>query len=202
MSSTAIVMQVIAENAEKSTRVGRLSFSILLMQDLAVIPILVLLPILKNTDLNITHALGGALADATIAMGLIFAIGRICIRPIYRMIAKSQSDVLFLSLTLIVVLGSAYITHYMGMSFALGAFVAGLLVAETEYRYRVEEEILSLKSILLGLFFMTIGMSFDFDVLMKSFPYIILASLGIIALKTSIIVGLCRIFKFPFVLYF
>jgi len=198
MSSTAIVMQVIAENAEKSTRVGRLSFSILLMQDLAVIPILVLLPILKNTDLNITHALGGALADATIAMGLIFAIGRICIRPIYRMIAKSQSDVLFLSLTLIVVLGSAYFTNYMGMSFALGAFVAGLLVAETEYRYRVEEEILSLKSILLGLFFMTIGMSFDFDVLIKSFPYIILASLGIIALKASIIIGLCRVFKFPF----
>ncbi len=198
MSSTAIVMQVIAENAEKSTRVGRLAFSILLMQDLAVIPILVLLPILKNTDLNITHALGGALADATIAMALIFAIGRICIRPIYRMIAKSQSDVLFLSLTLIVVLGSAYITNHLGMSFALGAFVAGLLVAETEYRYRVEEEILSLKSILLGLFFMTIGMSFDFDVLMKSFPYIILASLGIIFVKASIIIGLCRVFKFPF----
>ncbi len=198
MSSTAIVMQVIAENAEKSTRVGRLSFSILLMQDLAVIPILVLLPILKNTDLNIAHALGGALADATIAMALIFAIGRICIRPIYRMIAKSQSDVLFLSLTLIVVLGSAYITNHLGMSFALGAFVAGLLVAETEYRYRVEEEILSLKAILLGLFFMTIGMSFDFDVLMKSFPYIILASLGIIFIKASIIIGLCRVFKFPF----
>ncbi len=198
MSSTAIVMQVIAENAEQSTRVGRLAFSILLMQDLAVIPILVLLPILKNTDLNIAHALGGALADAAVAMAIIFAIGRICIRPIYRMIAKSQSDVLFLSLTLIVVLGSAFITNYLGMSFALGAFVAGLLVAETEYRYRVEEEILSLKSILLGLFFMTIGMSFDFDVLIKSFPYIILASLGIIALKTSIIVGLCRIFKFPF----
>jgi len=198
MSSTAIVMQVIAENAEQSTRVGRLAFSILLMQDLAVIPILVLLPILKNTDLNIAHALGGALADAAVAMAIIFAIGRICIRPIYRMIAKSQSDVLFLSLTLIVVLGSAYITNHLGMSFALGAFVAGLLVAETEYRYRVEEEILSLKSILLGLFFMTIGMSFDFDVLIKSFPYIILASLGIIALKTSIIVGLCRIFKFPF----
>jgi len=198
MSSTAIVMQVITENAEKSTRVGRLAFSILLMQDLAVIPILVLLPILKNTDLNITHALGGALADATIAMALIFAIGRICIRPIYRMIAKSQSDVLFLSLTLIVVLGSAYITNHLGMSFALGAFVAGLLVAETEYRYRVEEEILSLKSILLGLFFMTIGMSFDFNILVKSFPYIMLASIGIITIKASLIVGLCRFFKFPF----
>jgi CPA2 family monovalent cation:H+ antiporter-2 len=197
MSSTAIVMQVIAENAEQSTRVGRLSFSILLMQDLVVIPILVLLPILKNTQLNITHALGGAIADAVIAMAIIFFIGRIAIRPLYRLIAKSNSDVLFLSLTLIVVLGSAYITNHLGMSFALGAFIAGLLVAETEYRYRVEEEILSLKSILLGLFFMTIGMSFDFDMLMKSFPYIVLISLSLIILKASIIIGLCRLFKFP-----
>jgi CPA2 family monovalent cation:H+ antiporter-2 len=197
MSSTAIVMQVIAENAEQSTRVGRLSFSILLMQDLVVIPILVLLPILKNTQLNITHALGGAIADAAIAMAIIFFIGRIAIRPLYRLIANSNSDVLFLSLTLIVVLGSAYITNHLGMSFALGAFIAGLLVAETEYRYRVEEEILSLKSILLGLFFMTIGMSFDFDMLMKSFPYIVLMSISLIILKASIIIGLCRIFKFP-----
>ncbi|MBM3589976.1 MAG: potassium transporter [Alphaproteobacteria bacterium] len=197
MSSTAIVMQVISENAEHSTRVGRLSFSILLMQDLAVIPILVLLPLLKNTDLNITHALGGALADAIIAMIIIFVIGRICIRPLYRIIANSGSDVLFLSLTLIVVLGSAYITNHLGMSFALGAFVAGLLVAETEYRYRVEEEILSLKSILLGLFFMTIGMSFDFDLLLKSFPYIVLISIALILVKALIIIGLCRVFKFP-----
>jgi CPA2 family monovalent cation:H+ antiporter-2 len=197
MSSTAIVMQVISENAEQSTRVGRLSFSILLMQDLVVIPILVLLPILKNTQLNITHALGGAIADAVIAMIIIFFVGRIAIRPLYRLIAKSNNDVLFLSLTLIVVLGSAYATNHVGMSFALGAFIAGLLVAETEYRYRVEEEILSLKSILLGLFFMTIGMSFDFDMLMKSFPYIILMSVSLIVLKATIIIALCRLFKFP-----
>ena len=197
MSSTAIVMQVITENAEQSTRVGRLAFSILLMQDLAVIPILVLLPLLKNTDLNIGHALGGALADAFVAMAIIFVIGRFFIRPIYRLIAKQGSDMLFLSLTLIAVLGSAYISHKLGLSFALGAFVAGLLIAETEYRYRVEEEISSLKTILLGLFFMTIGMSFDFNMLIKSFPYIVLASLAIIATKASIIITLCRVFKFP-----
>jgi CPA2 family monovalent cation:H+ antiporter-2 len=197
MSSTAIVMQVIAENAEKSTRVGRLSFSILLMQDLAVIPILVLLPIFKNTNLNIGHAIGGAIGDAIIAMIIIFTIGRICLRPIYRKIAQTHNDVLFLSLTLIVILGSAYITHHLGMSFALGAFMAGLLVAETEYRYRVEEEILSLKSLLLGLFFMTIGMSFDYELLIKSFPFIALTAVLIIFIKATIIIALCRIFKFP-----
>lgn len=197
MSSTAIVMQVIAENGDQSTRVGRLSFSILLMQDLAVIPILVLMPILQNSDLNIFHALGGAIIDAIIAMVIIYAIGRLLLRPIYRMIAESKNDVLFLSFTLIVILGSSYITNILGMSFALGAFIAGLMVAETEYRYRVEEEILSFKSLLMSLFFVAIGMSFDFDLLLKSLPYVILVAFGLILLKAGIIIGLCRFFKFP-----
>jgi len=197
LSSTAIVMQVIAEHGEQSTRVGRLSFSILLMQDLAVIPILVLLPLLTKTDLNVAHALGGALFDACIAMGIIFVVGRVLLRPVYRLIAETKSDVLFLSFTLIVVLGSAFLSNYMGLSFALGAFIAGLMVAETEYKYRVEEEILSLKSLLLGLFFMTIGMSFDFDLLLSSLPYIVMVSIVLIIVKCVIIVLLCRIFRFP-----
>jgi CPA2 family monovalent cation:H+ antiporter-2 len=197
LSSTAIVMQVIAENSEQSTRVGRLSFSILLMQDLAVIPILVLLPLLSKTDLKVAHALGGALIDAILAMAIIFVVGRLFLRPVYRLIAETKSDVLFLSFTLIVVLGSAFLSSYMGLSFALGAFIAGLMVAETEYKYRVEEEILSLKSLLLGLFFMTIGMSFDFDLLLESLHYIVLAALALIAVKTIIIIGLCKIFRFP-----
>lgn len=197
LSSTAIVMQVIAEHSEQSTRVGRLSFSILLMQDLAVIPILVLLPLLSKTEINISRALGGAVMDAAIAMAIIFVVGRLLLRPVYRLIAEAKSDVLFLSFTLIVVLGSAYLSNYMGLSFGLGAFIAGLMVAETEYKYRVEEEILSLKSLLLGLFFMTIGMSFDFDLLLKSLPYIVMASIALIVVKSSIIILLCRIFRFP-----
>lgn len=197
LSSTAIVMQVINEHSEQSTRVGRLSFSILLMQDLAVIPILVLLPLLAKSDTKIADALGGALLDAIIAMGIIFVVGRLFLRPIYRLIAETKNDVLFLSFTLMVILGSAYLSSHMGLSFAFGAFISGLMVAETEYKYRVEEEILSLKSLLLGLFFMTIGMSFDFDLLVKSLPYIVLVSLALIVVKGSIIVALCRIFRFP-----
>ncbi len=197
MSSTAIVMEVIEENNEQTTRVGRLAFSVLLMQDLAVIPILVLLPLLSKSDLNIMQALGGALVDALVALVVIFAIGRILLRPIYRMIVDSQNNVLFLSFTLIIVLGSAFLSHAMGLSFALGAFIAGLMVAETEYKYRVEEEILSFKSLLLSLFFMTIGMSFDFNLLLQSLPYIILAAVTLIAAKVIIILFLCRLFRFP-----
>ena len=197
LSSTAIVMQVIAENGEENTRVGRLSFAILLMQDLVVIPILVLLPLLANKKLAIMPALGEVTVNAILAMTLIFISGRLFLRPIYRIIADLKSDVLFLSFTLIVIFGASLISNRMGLSFALGAFIAGLMVAETEYRYRVEEEIISLKHLLMGLFFMSIGMSFDFDLLLKSLPYILLLSLILITVKASIIIGLCKLFKFP-----
>lgn len=197
LSSTAIVLPVLAENGEQSTRVGRLSFSILLMQDLAIVPILVLLPLLANPDINIGEALGGASLKAIITMATIFIVGRLFLRPLYRLIAEAKSDVLFLSFTLVIVLGSAFLSHMMGLSFALGAFIAGLMVAETEYKYRVEEEILSLKSLLMGLFFMSIGMSFDFDLLLHSFPYVALAALLLIFVKSSVIMILCKIFRFP-----
>lgn len=197
LSSTAIVLPVLAENGEQSTRVGRLSLSILIMQDLAIIPILVLVPLIANPNINITEALGYASLKAIITMAIIFVIGRLFLRPLYRLIAETKSDVLFLSFTLVIVLGSAFLSHIMGLSFALGAFIAGLMVAETEYKYRVEEEILSLKSLFMGLFFMSIGMSFDFDLLLKSFPYVALVAVLLIIVKSSVIMLLCKIFRFP-----
>ena len=197
LSSTAIVLQIIAENGEEATRVGRLSFSILLMQDLAVIPILVLLPALSTPEVNILKALGGAFFDAIIALIIIFAIGRLLLRPIYRLVAEARSDVLFFSVTLIVILGSAHLSSYFGLSSAFGAFTAGLMVAETEYRYRVEEDITSIKALLLGLFFMTIGMSFQLDFLLSSLDKIILVALGFIAVKSLIIIILCKVFRLP-----
>ncbi len=197
LSSTAIVLQIISENGEETTRVGRLSFSILLLQDLAVIPILVLLPLLSKTEIKIGSALGGAVSDAVIALAIIFAVGRLLLRPIYRLVAEVKSDVLFLSVTLIIVLGSASLSSYFGLSSAFGAFTAGLMVAETEYKYRVEEEIMSLKSLLLGLFFMTIGMSFQLNFLLSSLHNIILVALGLILVKALIITALCKVFRFP-----
>jgi CPA2 family monovalent cation:H+ antiporter-2 len=197
LSSTAIVLQVIDENQEQSTRVGRLSFSILILQDLVVIPILVLVPLLSNPEVSIGSAMWSALIDAIIAMAIIFAVGRLFLRPLFRTVVSLKSDVLFLSVILIVVLGSSFISHNMGLSFAFGAFVAGLMVAETEFKYRVEDEIMSMKSLLMGLFFITVGMSFELDLLIAKFPLIILISLGLITCKALIIVLLCRFFKFP-----
>jgi CPA2 family monovalent cation:H+ antiporter-2 len=197
LSSTAIVLQVIDEHGEKSTRVGRLSLSVLILQDLAVIPILVLLPLLANPDVSIATAMGGAVAKAAIAMAIIFVIGRFLLKPILKTVAASKSDALFLGITLIVVFGSSFITYQMGLSLAFGAFVAGLMVAETEYKFRIENEIMSLEALLMGLFFITIGMSFNLDMLLKNLPLIIAISAGLIICKATIIIGLCRIFGLP-----
>ena len=197
LSSTAIVMEVIAESGEKSTRVGRLSISALIMQDLAVIPILVLLPLISMPEAGLQSALGSAFLNAILAFAIIFLVGRLFLRPIYRIIVSTRSDTLFLSTTLLIILGSAAITNYLGMSFTLGAFVAGLMVAETEYKYRVESETSSFKSLLMGLFFVTVGMSFNSQFLIEKFYLIIALAALIIFLKAFVIILLCRIFKFP-----
>ena len=197
LSSTAIVMEVIAESGEKSTRVGRLSISALIMQDLAVIPILVLLPLISMPEAGLQSALGSAFLNAILAFAIIFLVGRLFLRPIYRIIVSTRSDTLFLSTTLLIIRGSAAITNYLGMSFTLGAFVAGLMVAETEYKYRVESETSSFKSLLMGLFFVTVGMSFNSQFLIEKFYLIIALAALIIFLKAFVIILLCRIFKFP-----
>lgn len=197
LSSTAIVMQVIAESSEQSTRVGRLSISALIMQDLAVIPILVLLPLISMQEAQLHSAIADAFFRAILAFVIIFAVGRLFLRPIYRIIVSTRNDTLFLSTTLLIILGSAAITNYMGMSFTLGAFVAGLMVAETEYKYRVERETSSFKSLLMGLFFLTVGMDFDLQFLLQKFDLIIFLSASLIFLKAFVIILLCRIFRFP-----
>ncbi len=197
LSSTAIVLQIISDNGDETTRVGRLALSILLLQDLAVIPILVLLPLIADHDVGVFHALGGAIFNASLALGIILVVGRFFLRPLYHYIAELRSDALFISLTLIVIFGAAQLSSFFGLSSAFGAFTAGLMVSETEFRHRVEQEIISMKALLMGLFFMTIGMSFQVDFLASNFHKIILISLALIAIKAFIIVFLCKIFKFP-----
>ncbi|MDA9817941.1 cation:proton antiporter [Flavobacteriaceae bacterium] len=197
LSSTAIVLQVIEENAEKSTRVGRLSLSILLLQDLAVIPILVLLPAVADPNVEIFSAIGSAFVNATVALLIIFSVGKLLLKPIFKVIVSLKSNVLFFSMALIIILGSAFISHYLNLSLALGAFVAGLMLAETEYKYRIEHEIESIKSILLGLFFITIGMTFKLEMLMDNLLLIIVLSISLIAIKAGVIISLCKLFRFP-----
>ncbi|APR98376.1 cation:proton antiporter domain-containing protein [Wolbachia endosymbiont of Folsomia candida] len=197
LSSTAMVLQVLQEKGHQATQVGRLSIAVLLLQDFAVVPLIVFINILGgNSEGSIISSLVQSLGQAAIALVLIFIIGRLLLRPLFSVIAKMESNEIFVATTLLIVLGAAYVTEHFNLSMALGAFVAGLLVAETEHRLSVEHAVLPFKDLFLGLFFMTVGMSMDIQLLFSQLPLITLLSIILIVLKTSIIYTLCRFFGF------
>ncbi|MFP3028505.1 MAG: monovalent cation:proton antiporter-2 (CPA2) family protein [Wolbachia sp.] len=197
LSSTAIVLQILQDKGSQASQVGRLSIAVLLMQDFAVVPLIVLVPLLTgNSEHSLISSLAGSLVQAAIALVLIFVTGRLLLRPLFSVIAKMESNEIFISTTLLIILGSAFITEQFHLSMALGAFVAGLLVAETEHRNSVEYAVLPFKDLFLGLFFMTVGMSIDIDLLLNKLPLVTLLSIILIVLKTSIIYTLCRFFGF------
>jgi CPA2 family monovalent cation:H+ antiporter-2 len=197
LSSTAVVLRVIADNSAQSTQVGRISLANLLLQDFAVVPLLVLVPLLAKSGGDVGTALATATVKAFVAMLVIFFLGRMLLRPLFRLIASAKSNELFIATTLLVVLGVSMITEYLGLSLALGAFIAGLLVAETQYQHQVEDSIMPFKDLLLGLFFMTVGMSINIVAIYEQLDLIAALSMALIFVKAIIIFILCRLFHFP-----
>jgi len=199
LSSTAIVLQVISEERKQSTQVGRLSLAILLMQDLAVVPLLVLVPLLAHSgDQHIGKLLGSVFFKAIFVLIAIFVLGRLFLRPVFRLIhhTSSKNNELFIGTTILIVLASAWATEVMGLSLELGAFVAGLLVAETEFHLQAEESINPFKGLLLGLFFMTVGMTFDFKLVLREWHMVLMLSCFIIIAKAAIVIALGYVFRF------
>ncbi len=162
LSSTAIVIQLLSDEKRLGTQTGRRAFSVLLMQDLAVIPILLLTSILgARTDGPILTGFLQALGEAALGLALIFLVGRFLLRPLLRMVAKTRSADLFMAATLLVAVGAGMLATAAGLSMAMGAFMAGLLIAETEFRREVEAIIEPFKGLMLGAFFMLVGMAID-----------------------------------------
>src|SRR5215472_13128103 len=191
LSSTAIVLELLSRQERLTSNVGRTCFSILLAQDLAVIPILMFVSILAaGPGRSVLTSLVGALVSAAIALAAIVAFGRFLMRPLFRLVASTRSRDLFIATVLFVV-----IADRAGMSMALGAFVAGLLLAETEYRKAIEAAIEPFKGLLLGIFFFTIGMAIDFRELERE-PQLLAASVaGLLAVKVLLLIGLGRAFR-------
>ncbi len=197
MSSTAVVLQVLSERGERLSQVGRVSFAVLLAQDLAVIPLLVMLPILATGNGDISEQLGISFAYAIAIVTLMLLAGRFLLKPVLSVIASAsrRNSELFVATTLLLVLGAAHATEHFGLSLAFGAFIAGLMIAETEYRKQVEVDINPFKGLLMGLFFMTIGMSFDLNELINRLPEVVLYSALLLAIKSLVIISLCRAFQ-------
>jgi CPA2 family monovalent cation:H+ antiporter-2 len=196
LSSTAVVMQLLTEQGRFGTGVGRASFAVLLAQDMAVVPILLLIGALGEDSPNLAASIGYALGAAALAVAMILGVGRVALRPLFRFASQARSPEPFMAMTLLVILATAALTHAAGLSAALGAFLAGILLAETEFRHEIEVNIEPFKGLLLGLFFITVGMGIDLAAIAAD-PLMIVASvLGLFAIKTSITAVIARAFGY------
>ncbi|HEX2390813.1 MAG TPA: monovalent cation:proton antiporter-2 (CPA2) family protein [Casimicrobiaceae bacterium] len=197
MSSTAIVSKMLAERSELGTPHGRDIMGILLFQDLAVVAFLILIPALAGTGANLPSVLGVALAKAAVALAIILFLGQRPMRAWFHLVARQRSPELFVLNVLLVTLGMAELTELAGLSLALGAFLAGMLISETEFRYQVEEDIKPFRDVLLGLFFVTIGMMLDLrGVALHPLEMIALLVVPVGA-KLALIILLARAFGAP-----
>ena len=200
LSSTAVVMQILTEHKRQHSPAGRATFSVLLFQDLAVAPILVTLAILGRgggEDAVFSPRLLLAFAPAALGVMILVAFGRLLLRPMLKSVARAKSEELFMAACLLVVIGAGLVSALTGLSMALGAFIAGLLLAETEYRHEVEVTIEPFKGLLLGLFFLSVGIGLDLSLLAAK-PWAILGmSVGVVALNATVVFGLGRLFGLP-----
>ena len=194
LSSTAIILQVLSERSELGTRAGRAAFAVLLFQDLAVVVLLVVIATFGQNEESVFMQLFFAILKASIALIVIMCLGRIVFRPLYRAMAATGNPELFMGTTFLVVLGTSFFTQVAGLSLELGAFLAGMLLAETEYRHQIEADIEPFRGLLLGVFFMSVGMGINVETLLSSFALVITALLGLIILKFVVLFFLGRFF--------
>lgn len=201
LSSTAVALQVMGERNLLPTSSGQAAFSILLFQDVAAIPILALLPLLAlSPDLSVTEAPVNHAFEAAKIIGVVAGIvlgGRLLLRPLFRWIARSKTPEIFTAASLLLVVGIAGLMQSVGISMALGAFLAGVLLAESEYRRELETNIEPFKGLLLGLFFIAVGMSIDFGVLVDSPGLMAAIVVGFLLVKAAVIYGVALGMQLP-----
>ena len=195
MSSTAIVSKMLVERAELNLPYGQQMMGVLLFQDLAVVPLLIIIPALAAGTGDLYATLGFAAFKAALVLLVLLVFGPHIMRQWFHVVARQKSSELFMLNVLFITLGLAFLTELAGLSLALGAFVAGMLISETEYRYQVEEDIKPFRDVLLGLFFVTIGMKLNLGNVVADFGWILLMLAGLILFKALIVALLARVFE-------
>lgn len=197
LSSTAIITPLLIERGEFASNLGRIAFAILLFQDLAVAPLLVMVNVFAGADAVQPASLGVSLARSLAVLVLIVAVGRLSLRPLFRIVASARIPEVLLALSLLVVLVISAGAEAAGLSAALGAFLAGMLLAETEFRHQVELDIQPFKGLLLGLFFISVGMGFDYRAMLLQTGWVLASVAGLIAIKAAIMVVVARLNNQP-----
>jgi len=194
LSSTAFVLQILASQKLLTTHYGRASVAVLLLQDLAVVPLLALIPLLAAPGTGIGADVGLALLESVAILGLVVVAGRYLLHPLLHRVARAGSPEVFTASAVLIVLGAAMATEHAGLSMAMGAFLAGLLISESAYRHQVIAEIQPFRGLLLGLFFMSMGMSFNLGLLLANPLGAALLTALLIVIKASILLPLARLF--------
>ncbi len=196
LSSTALIIQWLQEQKLFASNVGRTSFSILLFQDLAVIPILLLLTILSS-DIgdNVTQFVSFSIIKMIATIVAIYFVGKLILKPVFVFTNRHGGQEVFMALSLLVIIVSASVANIAGLSMALGAFIAGLLLADTEYRHEIESLIVPFKSMLIGIFFVSFGMGINLNFVAEKPLWLFASVIGLMALKAAIIFLLCKLWK-------
>lgn len=198
LSSTALVMQLLTETRRLSAPAGRSSFGILLFQDLAVVPILFFVGVVgASVEGSLVGAALWAIFEAVLVIAAIFFMGRIIVQPLLRFVGGTGSREVFMAAVLLLILATAALTAQAGLSMALGAFMAGLLFAGTEYRHQIASDIEPFKGLLLGLFFISVGMSLDILAVWADIGWVVISVIGLLTLKGTILFLLARLWRLP-----
>lgn len=193
LSSTAFGLQILQDRGELGTAYGRSAFAVLLLQDLAIVPLIALLPLLARPDLTVTQDVELAGLEALLILVGVFVVGRLLLRPVLQLAAGSRSNPeIFTATGILLVLGAAWLTDWAGLSMALGAFLGGLLLADSRYRHQIVADIQPFRGLLLGLFFMSVGMSIDFGLLGRQGVQVAALVGALLLLKAALLWGLCR----------
>ena len=193
LSSTAIVLKTFNETGEISKRFGQRTLGILIMQDIAVIPILLIIGFMSNSTGNISSVLFEMVVSAIILLIALWFSGKYLLEPFFTQIIKTKSDELFITTILFLAIGASYFAHQLGFSYSLGAFIAGMLIAETKYKHQAEAELIPFRDILLGIFFITVGMQINFSIIFSYIHIILLLLVMVFVLKFTIIYSIVRL---------
>ena len=197
LSSTAFVLQILSEQRALGTAYGRASLSVLLLQDLAVVPLLALVPLLAVTEMSVSQEIGLALLESLAILALVVVVGRYILHPLLHRVARAGSPEVFTTSALLIVLGAALATEHAGLSMAMGAFLAGLLISDSAYRHQVIAEIQPFRGLLLGVFFMSMGMVLNLDLLWANPLGAISLTAMLIMLKIMMLLPLARLAGLP-----
>ena len=193
LSSTAIVLKTFNESGEINKRFGQTSLGILIMQDIAVIPILLIIGFMSNSDNEISVVLIEMIVSGAILLGLLWLISKYLLEPFFTQIIKANSDELFITTILALAIGASYLAHVLGFSYSLGAFIAGMLIAETKYKHQAEADLIPFRDILLGIFFITVGMQIDFEIIFNYVWVVFVLLIAVMVLKFIIIYSITKL---------